>query len=356
LAGLLKLNWFAIIGMGDMVSVQLFGQERGSFILVLNRDGALNFPTLGPIQVGKLSFDEMHSMLQARVSQQVINVTVSITMGELRSIRIFILGEVHRLGSYMVSSLSTITNALFTGGGMKQLGSLRNIQLRRDGETFTTLDLHDLLLKGDTRADARLKPGDVIFIPQVGRQVAIRGEVRQPAMCGLKVVRLEGHVWRARSVQFRPGMRLTDLIPSIEELKDMPDLHHVLIRRELPPDRRVIGKSADLVEAWRDPGGPADLPLMARDQVRVFSIAAQRPDIGELLEQLRLQVSFDKPMPVVRVGGRVRAPGSYPLESGRRVSDVLPADGRLRKSAYAVAIVRANRNVTAEGSSRWFRT
>ncbi len=392
-----------VVGVGDMVSVQLFGKTPGNFMLVVNRDGAINFPSIGPIHVSGMTFDDMRLMLQERVSQQMIGVTASITMGELRSIRIFVLGEARRPGSYTVSSLSTITNALFASGGVKTIGSLRSIQLKRNGELITTLDLYDLLLRGDTTRDVRLQPGDVIFIPEVGTQVGIRGQVLRPAMFELKhertvddlvrlaggltpeaylqgaqmsrvsphqerviedldlrttegrgrvlrkgdvvrvpsildrvenVVRLEGHVWREGNIEHRPGMRLTDLIPSIADLKDMPDTNYVLIRRELPPDRRVIGKSADLAEAWRNPGGEADILLFPRDQVRVFNLSGSRPDVAEILEQLRLQANIDEPLPVVRIGGRVRAPGDYPLEPGMRVSDLLRAGGALSESAY----------------------
>ena len=394
-----------VIGVGDMVSVQLFGKVPGSFMLVVNRDGSLNFPEIGPIPVSGMAFDDMRRMLQERVAEQMIGVTASVTMGELRSIRIFMLGEARRPGAYTVSSLSTITNALLVSGGVRRNGSLRNIELKRNGRTVATLDLYDLLMRGDTSRDVRLEPGDVIFIPQVGTQVGIRGEVMRPAVYELKnersvddlvrlagglspeaylqgaqisrisphqervledldlrtaegrsralrvgdlvrvpsildrvenIVKLEGHVWREGNVEFRPGMRLTDLIPSIADLRDMPDLHYVLIRRELQPDRRVIGQSADLAAAWRNPGGDADIPLFPRDQVRVFSIAGERPDVAEILDQLRLQASFDEPLPIVRISGRVRAPGSYPLEPEMRVSDLLRAGGRLAESAYAI--------------------
>jgi polysaccharide biosynthesis/export protein len=409
-----------VVGVNDMVSVQLFGKTPGSFMLVVNRDGAINFPELGPIQVAGMTFDEMRRMLQERVSQQMIGVTASITMGELRSIRIFVLGEARQPGSYTVSSLSTITNALFASGGIKPIGSLRNIELKRNGQTVSTLDLYDLLLRGDTSRDVRLQPGDVIFIPQVGTQVGIRGEVLRPAVFELKhertvddlvrlgggltpeaylqgaqmsrvsphqervledldlrtaegrgrvlrkgdvvrvpsilervenVVRLEGHVWREGPVEFRPGMRLTDLIPSIADLRDMPDTNYVLIRRELPPDRRVVGVSADLAEAWRNPGGEADIRLFPRDQVRVFNLSSERPDVAEILDQLRLQANIDEPLPIVRIGGRVRAPGSYPLEPGMRVSDLLRAGGALSESAY-IADAEVTRYAVINGEFR----
>jgi polysaccharide biosynthesis/export protein len=172
--------------VGDTIQVQLFGKTGGNYTLVVNRDGAINFPELGPIQVAGFGFDEMRRMLQDRVSQQMIGVSASVSMGELRSIRVFVLGDVNRPGSHMVGSLSTVTHALLASGGVKPIGSLSNIEHKRDGRTIGTLDLYDLLLRGDTRADARLQPGDVIFVPPVGTQVGVEGEVRRPAIYELK--------------------------------------------------------------------------------------------------------------------------------------------------------------------------
>jgi protein involved in polysaccharide export with SLBB domain len=439
-----------IVGVGDTVQVQLFGQTPGNFSLVVNRDGAINFPELGPIQVAGLSFDEMRGLLQQRVSQQMIGVSASVSMGELRSIRIFVLGEATRPGSYMVSSLSTITNALFASGGVKPIGSLRNIQHKRKGQVVGTLDLYDLLLRGDTRGDARLQPGDVIFIPPAGTRVGVQGEVQRPAVYELESattaeemlrlaggltatahpqgatlsrvnesqdrvildlnlntatgratpvkagdlvdvpavidrmdnrIELEGHVFRPRAVQYKPGMRITDLLPSLEYLRPLADANYLLIRREQRPSRRIVALSADLERALQFRGSEADVELQPGDRVNVFTrealpeelltqeddraatiqepvnngtelleeassesftaeereqlLASDRRTVVEaLLAELQLQASLDMPAQVVRVDGRVRAPGSYPLEPGMTVGDLLRAGGSLAESAY----------------------
>ncbi|MGX5201591.1 SLBB domain-containing protein [Aliikangiella sp. IMCC44632] len=171
-----------VVGPGDSFQVDLLGKLSQSHELRVNRDGKINFPELGPIAVAGLKFSEAKQLISERVNQQMIGVRAIVTLGELRSIRVFILGEAHQPGSYTVSSLSTITNALFVSGGVKEIGSLRNIQLKRNGKTVTTLDLYDLLQRGDTSNDVRLLPGDVIFIPPVGKTAAIEGEVKRPAI------------------------------------------------------------------------------------------------------------------------------------------------------------------------------
>ncbi|MFM8353712.1 MAG: SLBB domain-containing protein, partial [Gammaproteobacteria bacterium] len=393
-----------VLAPGDTIAVQLYGKETGSFTLAVNRDGAINFPQLGPIVVAGVTFDETRALLQARVGEQMIGTNISVTLGQLRSIRIFVLGEVNQPGSYTVSSLSTITNALLSSGGISQRGSLRTVQLKRSGNLITTLDLYDLLLRGDTQADVRLQPGDVIFVPPVGMRVAISGEVVRPAVYELKgettagdvallaggysptaylaggrvarvdayreriqidvdlqtaagqgtrlraqdwvtvpsildrvdnIVRLRGHVLRPGPRQYREGMRITDVISSVDDLRPMPDLDYVLIRRELPPDRRVVALSVDLSAALANPAGPENVAMMPRDQVHVFSIDGARPDLELLLEELRLQATLDQAAPLVSVEGRVRAPGTYPLETNMRVSDLLRAGGALGEAAYA---------------------
>jgi len=133
-----------------------------------------------------MNFDAARAAIEHRVTEQLIGSRVSVTMGDLRAIRVFILGEAEKPGSYTVSGLSTMTNALFVSGGVKKIGSLRNIQLKRNGQLITTLDLYDLLLRGDTSNDRQLLPGDVIFIPPIGRTVSVDGAVRRPAIYELK--------------------------------------------------------------------------------------------------------------------------------------------------------------------------
>ena len=390
-----------IIGPGDTVDVQLFGGESASYRLVVGRDGILNVPEIGPVAVAGLTFDNMQALLRERISEQKIGVRASITMGPLRSIRVFVLGDAYRPGSYTVSSLSTMTNALFVSGGINSIGSLRNVQLKRGGNTVTTLDLYDLLLRGDTSSDARLQPGDVIFVPPVGKTVGIGGEVRRPAIYELRnessirevvrlaggmlpsafpeasqvsrindnrdrtiinvdlttdtgmstrvraedlisvfsvldkredIVTLQGHVYRPGPRQWIDGMTLTDLLPSVNELRPQADLEYVLIRRVDTGNQSISVLSANLADAH---SGISDVRLKPLDQVTVFSKEGDRGVyIDNVLTELRLQARRAQPMPEVQITGRVAAPGRYPLEAGMRVADLIRAGGSLLESAY----------------------
>jgi polysaccharide biosynthesis/export protein len=396
-----------VIGPGDHVRVQLFGKENASYELAVSRDGTLEFPRLGPIVVAGLTFGDMRQLLQERVSEQMVGVAASITMGELRSIRVFVLGDVTRPGSFTVSGLSTMTHALFVSGGLRPSGSMRAVQLKRDGKTVTTLDLYDLLLHGDTRNDARLMPNDVLFVPPKGTTVSVYGEVQRPAVYELarersleqvitlaggltatafpgelRIERLDpkggrtvqtvdygtragrqaaladgdlvavgsvleiltdhvvlaGHVHRPGSVEWRQGMTLTDLIGSFDHLKPSADRHYVLIRRQQDLSGPIEVFSADLAAALATPKGLADPPLRNLDQITVFDLGSGRVAVLDpLIDELRRQAVFGDPAREVSIGGMVRAPGTYPLEVGMRVSDLIRAGASLSDSAFGLA-------------------
>jgi protein involved in polysaccharide export with SLBB domain len=393
-----------VVGPGDQLSVQLYGNQNRSLRLTVGRDGRINFPELGPIQVGGQRFEAVRASLESRVQSQMIGVRASVSMGETRSIRVFVLGEARRPGSYTISGLGTMTTALFASGGVKDIGSLRDIQLKRQGAIVRRMDLYDLLLRGDTSNDAKLQAGDVIFIPPVGATVSVDGEVRRPAIYEVRgnqsvadvlqlsggltpeadaqritlsrvdeqqrrlvldvnaatpegraqmlrngdVIRvsrvrpqvdsgvlLQGHVHRPGLVAWRDGLRVSDVVPSVDDLKPNADLGYLLIRREVPPDRRVVALSADLSRALRDRGGDADLRLWPRDQITVFDLESGRErEIQRLMDDIRLQARLDRPTQIVRVGGRVRVAGEYPLEPNMTVSDLIRAGGNLTDAAY----------------------
>jgi protein involved in polysaccharide export with SLBB domain len=393
-----------VVGPGDTLNVQLYGKQNRNLQLTVNRDGSLTFPDLGPIAVAGLRFPEVQTKIETRVADQMIGVRANVSMGETRSIRVFVLGEANQPGNYAVSGLATMTTALFASGGVKRIGSLRDIQLKRQGRVVRTFDLYDMLMRGDTSADAKLQPGDVIFIPPVGPTVTVEGEVRRPAIYELKGttnaagllqmaggltpdadlarasltridersrrvvlatdftvpeggatllrngdslwvgrvrpqldsgVMLEGFVHRPGPVPWQAGMRVTDVIGSIDELKPNADTHYVLIRRERAPDRRIEVLSVDLAKALGARGSSADVTLMPRDRVIVFELAPGRERVIQpIVDELRLQSGLARPTELVRIEGRVKVPGEYPLEPGMRVSDLLRAGGNLDAAAF----------------------
>jgi polysaccharide biosynthesis/export protein len=393
-----------IVGAGDELTVQLYGSQNRTLRLQVGRDGRISFPEIGPISVGGQRFNSVKESIEARVERQLIGVRASVSMGDTRSIRVFVLGEARRPGTYTISSLATITSALYAAGGVKPIGSMRKIELKRQGTLVRTLDLYDLLIRGDTTDDNKLEQGDVIFVPPVGSTASVAGEVRRPAIYEVKnestvadlvnlaggltaqadpaqamlarvdesqrrvvlrvdltgaaakgepvrngdVLRvsrlkptldagvvLQGHVFTPGNYAYRQGMHLSDVIRSVDDLQPNADLHYLLIRRELPPDRRITVLSADLAAALKAPGSKADLVLLPRDQIMVFDLASGRDHIIQpVLDELRLQANQSRPTQVVHVDGRVKVPGEYPLEEGMTVADLVRAGGGLSDAAY----------------------
>ncbi|MBM4231253.1 MAG: polysaccharide export protein, partial [Gammaproteobacteria bacterium] len=157
-----------VMGPGDRLSVQLYGGQNRTVQVSVNRDGTLSFPELGPIPVVGKTFEAVREEIESRVAKQMIGTQANVSIAESRALQVFVLGEAKRPGSYTVSGLSTVTSALYAAGGVAQTGSLRDIQLKRQGSVVRRLDLYDLLLRGDTSNDAKVLPGDVIFIPPAG--------------------------------------------------------------------------------------------------------------------------------------------------------------------------------------------
>lgn len=170
-----------LLGVGDNISVLLYGNLQLQSELVVDREGAINFPQLGPIALAGLPWVEARKVIETRVKQQLIGTNVVASLGRLRSINIFMAGEVKVPGNYSVSALTTITQAVYTAGGISPLGSYRDIQVKRRGQVVASFDLYDLLLRGSLEKDIRLQTGDVVFVPPTGPMASIQGQVLRPA-------------------------------------------------------------------------------------------------------------------------------------------------------------------------------
>ena len=279
------------VGPGDTFEVQLYGNENSSYELSVERDGRINIPKLGPVMVGGLSFNAARSIIEERVAKQLIGTRVSVTMGDLRSIRVFVLGEAEKPGSYTVSGLSTMTNALLVSGGVKKIGSLRNIQLKRSGRLITTLDLYDLLLHGDNSSDRQLMPGDVIFIPPIGRTVSMDGAVRRPAIYELK-----GEKTVEQAVDIAGGLN--------------PDADATLVQLD-----RIL---------------PSRLHQMHNVDLTVPESRATELANGDKLTVPAIRPTLENS---VELAGYVFRPGAFEYRAGLRLSDILGSFDELRENA-----------------------
>ncbi len=175
-----------VIGPGDEIILRVWGQVTLNRTLTVDRSGAIYIPQAGNVNVAGVQFQQLDSYLHSQLSRVFRNFEMTVSMGQLRSIQVLVVGEARRPGTYTVSALSTLVNALFASGGPGPQGSMRRIQLKRGAQTITEFDLYDLLMRGDKSKDVHLNPGDVIYIPPAGAQIALAGSVKTPAIYELK--------------------------------------------------------------------------------------------------------------------------------------------------------------------------
>ena len=294
-----------IIGPGDTINILFFGKKNSESSQQVNRNGDLNIPGLGPISVAGLSFSELKENLLERVSTQMIGVKVSISLGKLRSIRIFVLGDVHKPGSYTVNALSTLSNAILASGGIKRIGTLRNVQLKRKGKVITHFDLYDLLLQGDTSDDRRLLPGDVVFVPPISTTVGVYGEVRRPAIYELK----KGQE-NLREVFLAAGGVLSSAKQS-----------SILIKSAKSRQGKTVFEF-DLTT-----NNPKSFKLMDGDIVRVS------PELEHNLDGF------------ITLTGEVNLPGIYSISPGESLTSVIRRAGGFTKSAYLEGSIFTRNNL-----------
>jgi len=170
------------LGADDELLIQIFGKQNAEEKVKVARDGSLAIPGFAPFNVAGLNFAKAKDLIAARVKEQNIGVDVAVSMGKLRTINVMIVGEAKFPGSYTVSALSTLTQALFVAGGVSDIGSLREIKVKRAGTEIANFDLYKLLMQGDASRDVYLKHGDVVFISPMQSAVEINGEVQRPAI------------------------------------------------------------------------------------------------------------------------------------------------------------------------------
>jgi len=385
-----------IVGPGDNFLVQIFSAADLQYSLVVTREGKLLVPEVGDIQVAGLTFEEAKLLIRKTLEQSRMGVKSVVTLANLHTIQIMLVGEVIQPGSYTVSGLSTLVNTLITTGGIKRTGSLRSIEVKRGGKVVATLDLYELLLRGDTSGNIYLRQGDVIFVPPIGPVVSIAGEVVRPAIYEIKteesvseivklaggvlptaaldktqverisaqggytllqagldgeqallpiksgdlirvfpvinqmdrVVLLEGNVLTPGGYQWQPDMRISDLIADRSILRQGTDMKIALVERENRNAKNTEVIYFNLQRALDAPESASDLILEPRDRVRIFDIGSPRAaPLNRIVTKIRQQTPSGQRSSVVELKGAIRHAGTYPLEQGSRLLNVLAYGG-----------------------------
>jgi polysaccharide export outer membrane protein len=273
-----------VIGPGDELRLQLWGQVNLEGSFVVDRTGMISVPRMGTIHVAGQQYDHLNEFLRSEFGRVYRNFNLTVTMGQLRTIQVFVVGQASRPGSYTISSLSTLLNALFTSGGPLPQGSLRDIQVKRGAQTVVHFDLYDLLLRGDKSNDVMLAPGDVIFIPPVGPQVGLLGSVNNAAIYELKK-ETAGATTVADLLELGGG-RTSSAAGSQARLE------------------RIVNRSLlSVIDV--DLLNPKATPLQGGDVVLIASIVDHFKD-------------------AVTLRGNVANPGRYVWHAGMRISDLIP--------------------------------
>jgi protein involved in polysaccharide export with SLBB domain len=280
-----------VLGPGDELQIRIWGQVEASLRVVVDRSGQIYIPRVGQVAVAGMRYGDLEDFLKAEVSKVFKNFNLTANIGRIRSIQIFVVGEARYPGTYTISSLSTLVNAIFASGGPSPQGSLRTIQVRRDGDTITDFDFYDLLIKGDKTKDVRLQSGDVVFFPHVGPLVAISGSVNTPAIYEMKA-----------------NSSLSELIEIAGDLSTVAD------REKITIDRFVEHRARKTIEFPYDEQS-----------------ARERLQDGDIVRVLSIVPRFDA---TVTLRGNVANPGRYPWKPGMRIRDLIPDSQSLLTRHY----------------------
>jgi protein involved in polysaccharide export with SLBB domain len=374
-----------IMGPGDDMVIRLWGSMETAFVQSVDRNGQINLPNVGPVKVWGLTFKDAGELIGKQLSRYYRGLQTSVTMGRLRAIRVYVVGEVCQPGSYTLSSLSTVTNALFSAGGPVKLGSLRNVQLKRNHHTVGTLDLYDFLLRGDKTRDFRLEPGDTIFIPPIGSIAAITGEVKRPA-----IYEISDRTRVSDLIEMAGGTTPRSYVKRVQVLRNKPNSEREVIDLDLtapgsngnspmdievrngdlvtiyPTDPRIYN-TVRLAGAVKHPGEyefKSDMRLsqlvqkatvLPEAHLEQVEIARLKNDLTteilqvnlkeawsgkksedltlQPLDQITLRSEYRNPWSVT-VGGEVKRPGTYTIKQGERLSSVLKRAGGFTDKAY----------------------
>ena len=280
-----------VIGPGDELIVRAWGNIDINLRLIVDRDGAINVPQVGVLQVAGLKADQVEGFIKSQVGRLFQNFEMNVTFGRLRSIKVLIVGHAHKPGNYAISSLSTAMSALFMAGGPSSVGSMRKIEVRRGGQLVSTLDLYDLLLNGNNSGDVRLAHGDIIRVSPLGPMVALSGSVQLPA-----VYELAGEEQLKDVIDYSGGLTATAYRGRV-----------TLERIENNTNRKI--------------------QTMALDQTGL----TQKLQNGDIITVEPISPEFDQ---IVSLRGHVDIPRRFAWKAGMRIKDLIPHNNYLIPRHY----------------------
>jgi protein involved in polysaccharide export with SLBB domain len=377
-----------MLGPGDVVNMTAWGAINLRQELTVDRNGELMIPKVGPVRVWGLPFDKAKDAVSEAMDRYFRNYEMSLTLGKLRSIQVYVVGEVEAPGNYPVSSLATVINALAAAGGPSRNGSLRGVKVTRGSQTVATVDLYDMLLSGDRNKDVQLQNGDTIFVPVIGPVVAVAGEVRRPAIYELngrttipEILKMAGGVAASGSLGRIQVERLEnnssrialDFVPKAGTFEaelanvELKDHDMVKVFPLQAATRQVVALKGNVQQAGEYqfhpgmrlmdliPSTQALLPESYLDSVEItrmsppeyrkelITVSLRRALAGSQADNLNMQEQDTvrvfslwemEERPKVAVNGSVVNPGTYDYYPGMSVRDLVTAAGSSKRSAF----------------------
>jgi protein involved in polysaccharide export with SLBB domain len=290
-----------VIGPGDRIKIIIWGSVQGEYNLTVDRNGQIDIPKVGAVHVSSLTYRQLREVLDREFARQFTNFQMNVTLENLRTIQIYVVGQARFPGSYAVSSLSTLVSALFAAGGPNKSGSLRNIQVRRGKKVIVTFDMYDFLLQGDKSMDIRLQPEDVIFIPPIGPTAAIGSPKTIKDM----------------EEALRTLARL--------QLDEQPSGQTPEWRRQ--EDLKIISQKERILKE-EAAGSRAIMPIPMEPG---FKEAQFERIFGMSLEEAGQKLATSKGLDF---GGPVKVPAIYELKNEKTLGDVLRLAGGLGDTAF----------------------
>jgi protein involved in polysaccharide export with SLBB domain len=285
------------IGPGDTFTINLWGNVEELHHTTVSRDGTITLPRLGTLSVSGLTFSELKDFLYNRFKEYYPDFKMNIAMDALKSIDIFMVGELNNPGTYSLSSLSTVVSALYASGGPNKNGTLRNISILNNGELIKTIDLYDFFIHGAKGDDITLKQGYTVFVPVIGPTVAVAGHVKRPAIYEIK-----------------EGQTLDQVIEYAGGLLPTSHLQNIIVER-------IVGQKGRVVVSFdNDPANDKtakNLKTVLKD--------------GDLIKIYPVHKNIEK---VVYLEGNVKYPNEYELKEGMRLKNIIPSYDYLLPESY----------------------
>lgn len=301
-----QVNQDYVLGTGDMVQIRGWGMVDIDVNATVDRSGAIYIPKVGNVNVSGVKYRDLQGYLKQAVSKIFNNFELTASISQVRSVQVYVVGHAVRPGTYTLSAMSTLLNALFTSGGPNVTGSMRNIEVKRGNQTLTNFDLYDMLVKGDKSRDVVLQDGDVVFIPEVGPLVALTGNIKTPAIFELK----------------KDDTSLAELIGWAGGFSSAAETKQVVVEKNIGNDFKTIANlKADRASINST---LAQIRVGAADVLRVYAPGA-------------IPIEAEVSNAYVKVSGAVKETGVFKIGEGETLRALITRLGGTKENAYIYA-------------------